>query len=245
MVRVPLVRVEGKTYTVRPDLSMTPARFAQAEPLDPEARDQIARDTEAAYGLGECLYFYAGFACPDFGDVVLVYEPELSDGHPGNASSFDTGGMFKRYIQGSGLTTDAERAAHAAADLVPLASWRTRLDAWLTEHFPDVIAYLDDTRPFGADPSGRLSHPANDRRAWTLEVRLWDEVALFELLAFAVVRQDFLLAALAQAGAGSLRDRLLDLLGADRLVASGPLEPCAVATSRIIASAAPSIGASP
>ncbi len=246
MPRVPLVRVEGKTYTVRPDLSMTAARFAQGEQLDPEARDQIARDTEAAYGLGDCLYFYAGFACPGFGDVVLAYDPELSDGHPGNASTFDTGGMFKGYIQGGGLASDADRAAHTASDLGALASWRSRLDIWLTEHFRDVVAYLDHTRPFGADPSGRLAHPANDRRAWTLEVRLHAAVALFDHLAFAVVRQDFLQQALAEAASTSaLLDRLLDLIGANRLVASDPTEPCELATSRIIAYASPSAGASP
>jgi hypothetical protein len=246
MPRVPLVRVEGKKYVVRPDLSMTAERFAQGERLDPEARDQIARDAEDAYALGDSLYFYAGYASPGFGDVALAYEPELSDGLAGNASTFDTGGMFKGYIHGSGLTTPAERAEHVKDDLCELDQWRPRFDAWVAEHFPDVAAYLGDTKPVGPDPSGRLQHPSNTRHAWTFEVRLHAGVELFERLAFAIVRQDFLQQALAHAAASEpWLDRLLDLVNAGRLAPSDPDEPCAMATRRSIAYAAAAAAGGP
>ena len=51
MHRMPLIRVEGKRYSVHPHLTMTPARFASAAPLEREARDEVARAAERAFGL--------------------------------------------------------------------------------------------------------------------------------------------------------------------------------------------------
>ena len=86
MLRVPLVRVEGKRYRVRPDLTMTPARFAVAATLEREARDQVARDAEREFGFDPSLHFFAGIAHPSFGNVVLGYHPEFSTSAPGSAT---------------------------------------------------------------------------------------------------------------------------------------------------------------
>jgi hypothetical protein len=236
--KVPLVRVEGKTYTVHPNLTMTAARFATAADLERDARDQTARDAEARYGLGACLYFYAGYACPSFGTVVLGYHPTLADGRNGNASSFDTGGMFAAKIEGAGLSTDIERDAHVALDLCDLVDWQTRLDTWVVTRFNALDEYLDGTRPHTDDATGRLHHPANDRRAWTYEVRLHHDVPLFDHLAFAIVTQDFLQDALARAlGIAANADRLTTLIGEGRLEGVGPLDPapCVRALSQIAA----------
>ena len=91
MLRVPLIRVEGKRYSVNTHLTMTPARFALAAPLEREARDQVARAAERAFGLEPSLYFFAGIAHPAFGDVVLAYHPEPSTTFGGSATTFDTG----------------------------------------------------------------------------------------------------------------------------------------------------------
>lgn len=233
--RVPLVRVEGKIYNLHPNLSLTEERFAQAAPLDRDARDQIARDAERRYGLGACLYFYAGYACPEFGTVVLAYHPTLADGRSGNASSFDTGGMFKGYIQGTALNTEADRDALVAADLCALGLWETRLTDWVSTHFSSLDDYLNNERPRMDDPSGRLLHPRNDRRAWTFEVRLHDDVPLFDHLAFAIVKQPYFQSALSHALRASPadHDRLLDLVHRGLLRVT-PDDPCVEATPLLV-----------
>jgi hypothetical protein len=53
-------------------------------------------------GLGDSLYFYVGHACPEFGQIVLVYTPEWSSSEPGGATPFDTGGLRLGYVKGTG-----------------------------------------------------------------------------------------------------------------------------------------------
>lgn len=232
---LPLVRVEGKSYGVRPALSLTEQRFARGAPLDPEARDQTARDAEQRYGLGNCLYFYAGYACPDFGNIVLIYEPTIANDARGNASSFDTGGMFKRCIHGHGLPDDDARDSHVARDLCVLTMWEAQATTWIQSHFNHRDDYLDGNRAHTDDSTGRLLHPRNDRRAWTYEVRLHRPHDLFDRLVCAIVREDFWQAVLIEAGTGTAdHQRMLALLGNLQIErVSSPDEPCEAAPVRI------------
>lgn len=243
-VHVPLVRVEGKTFVLYPNLSLTPSRFAEGAPLERDARDQTARDAETRYGLGDCLYFYAGYACPDFGDVVLAYAPSIARGRQGNATSFDTGGMFKRRIHGAGLTSDAERDSHVRQDWCDLAQWETRFEQWIHTYFSSVEDYLSGTRPLHDDPSGRLLHATNDRRAWTFEVRLHEDLPLFDDMAFCMVLPDFFQDALHAALPLPTHDhdRLVDLKhrGVVRLAV---VDPCAEAATHILAHAKAAVAA--
>lgn len=231
MLRVPLIRVEGKRYSVHPHLTMTPARFVSGAPLEREARDQVARDAERAFGFEPSLYFFAGIAHPAFGDVVLAYHPEPSTTLAGSATTFDTGGMYLGLIKGRGLSTDTEREAYVAADCCRLDSWRAWASSWIEKHFDSTDTYLDPGgRPRSTDPDDRLGHPDNERRAWAFEVRLHEDRALFDDLAFVVMGQDFLQRAL-ELSLTSPTDnaRLLALLGARRIVqvpvpATGPCE---------------------
>jgi hypothetical protein len=220
MLRVPLIRVEGKRYAVHPHLTMTPARFAAAAPLEREARDQAARDAEREFDFEPSLYFFAGIAHPAFGDVVLAYHPEPSTALAGSATTFDTGGMHLGLIRGRNLSTSEERKAFVAADRCTLDAWRLRASNWIEEHFDSVDTYLEpDGRPISSDPDERLGHPDNERRAWAFEVRLHEDRALFEDLAFAVVGQDFLQRALeASLTSPAANAQLLALLGDRRLV---------------------------
>lgn len=188
--RIPLVRVEGKTYALRPDLTMTPARFAVAASLEREARDQEARDAESEFGFAPSLYFYAGVAHPAFGDVVLVFDPEASVTLPGTASTFDTGGMHLGLIKGKGLDTPEGRRSFVVDDCCDLVDWRQRADAWIGQ-FASLDSYLRGDRACIDDKTGRLQHSANERRAWCFEVRVYGDRGVFEDLAFAVVRQEF------------------------------------------------------
>jgi hypothetical protein len=211
--RVPLVRVEGKTFAVRPELSMTPARFGMAAMLEREARDHVARDAEQEYGFVASLYFFAGVAHPAFGDVVLAYDPEPSERLEGGATTFDTGGMYLGKIKGNAFATPKLRKKFVKQDCCTLAQWRARVDEWIDAHFETPDHYVDGFPDANADdPSGRIGHPENERRAWTCEVRLGRDQPLLDNLAFAVVRREFWQDALHTAQHSSARyERLLDL----------------------------------
>lgn len=237
MLRVPLVRVEGKGYSINPHLSLTPARFAAAERLEREARDQVARDAEAAFGLEASLYFYAGVAHPDFGDVVLAYHPEASAAWSGSATTFDTGGMYLGLIKGRGLSTPPDRKAYVDADRCDLDAWRARTSIWVEEQFASIDDYLEPgRRPASTDPEDRLGHPDNERRAWTVEVRMYADRDIFEDLAFAIVGQEFLQQALASSDSSPLhKERLLRLIADRRIlyVEMPGRHPCAHAVAHI------------
>jgi hypothetical protein len=236
-LRVPLIRVEGKRYSVCPHLTMTPARFAAAAPLECEARDQAARQAEHAFGFQPSLYFFAGIAHPDFGDVVLAYHPEPSTTLDGSSTTFDTGGMHLGLIKGHGLSTPADRKAYLDEDLCALDAWRARASNWIEEHFDSIDVYLEpDGRPNHTDPDDRLGHAENERRAWAVEVRLHGDRGLFDDLAFAVVSQEFLQRALEMSlSTPTDNERLLELLDARRIVqvALPDTDPCEEAVMRI------------
>jgi hypothetical protein len=248
-LRVPLIRVEGKRYSVCPHLTMTPARFAAAVPLEREARDQVARDAEREFGMEPSLYFFAGIAHPDFGDVVLAYHPEPSTTLGGGATTFDTGGMYLGRIKGRGLATAADRRAYVAGDRCALDAWRVRASRWIDDHFASVDAYLEpDGRPSACDPHDRMGHIENERRAWAFEVRLHEDRGLFEDLAFAVVSQEFLQRALEESlSSPPDNERLLELLDARRIVqvALPDTDPCEEAVTHIKAYVATRGGVSP
>ena len=235
LLAIPPVRVEGKAYRVRGDLTMTAERFGTGPWLDREARDEAARQAEAFFGFEASLYFYAGIAHPDFGDVVFVYEPECFEGRAGTATTFDSGGMYLGFIKGVGLEDTERRRHYVKRDSCELAEWRDRAHAWVRGQFATVKDYLrPDGRPFSADPKDRLGHPENERRAWAFEIRLYSNWRSFERLRFAIVRQDFLQRALAAAGP-ALQDSLLTMIDEGRLHSLGPPHnhPCSEAVHLI------------
>lgn len=233
-LRVPLIRVEGKSFSERPPLTMTPERFAAGAQLEREARDRAARDAEVAFGFEPSLYFYAGVAHPSFGDIVLAYHPETSTQLPGSMSTFDTGGMYLGHIHGRGLVTADERAAYVKCDICTLDGWRQRASTWISDNFESVDDYIDPGgRPKCNDPTDRLGHQDNEKRAWTVEVRLYVDRDIFEDLAFILVRQEFLQRAL-QASQSSSADneRLLRLVSQGTLIQTGT-HPCGAAIEHV------------
>ncbi len=71
MLLIPLVRTEGKIFAGG-EPTLDPKNFIDETALQVASRSDKARAAEAAFGLGASLYFYAGYACPRFGDAVLV-----------------------------------------------------------------------------------------------------------------------------------------------------------------------------
>jgi hypothetical protein len=173
---VPLVRTEGQRYA---NGAVWTVDLLLREPLLlREHRNEIARKTEAAFGLGASLYFYVGHACPDFargGDpFVFVFAADVFDGAPGTMTHFDTGGLYSNKIH---LNRDVDLADYVAAHrLDNLDGWRDRFGAYLKEYFSSAEAYvLGKDRAKKPDDYGRLHHPENERRAWTWELQLHDD----------------------------------------------------------------------
>ncbi|HYV49029.1 MAG TPA: hypothetical protein VFA20_29415 [Myxococcaceae bacterium] len=175
MPDIPLVRTDGKVFSA--GITLSPERFVHAELLSRASKSDHARETEKVYGLGDSLYFFAGYACPGFGDVVFIFEASCLDGVDGGATPFDTGGLYGRKIFArawDGLDRAAEDEARrelVAQSQRSLSDWRSALDEYLSEFFDTPREYLRGDRPRKDDASGRLGDARNSRRAWTWEVR--------------------------------------------------------------------------
>ena len=184
MVDIPLVRTDGKHFAE--GVTLTPERFVRGGMLKRASKSPLTRSVEQAYALGDSLYFFAGHACPCFGDVVLAYEPSALDDDEGGATPFDTGGLFGRRIfakDWDALTPEAEAEARrdfVAANQYSLLGWRRALDDSLREYFVTPKAYVQGDRPRKDDKIGRLLHPGNSRRAWTWEVRAHNDHPISE-----------------------------------------------------------------
>jgi hypothetical protein len=164
---ISLIRSEGKEFTDGP--SLTPQEFLQLPELRRSSKTQRTRAVEDALGLGDCLYFFAGHACPDFGDVVLLYDDEIADKDEGGATPFDTGGLHSNLVHHS---SKSDAKAYYRDHAVPLSGWREAIRPYLKSYFESPAAYVTGSPPIHDDPSHRLRHPQNSRRAWTWEIRL-------------------------------------------------------------------------
>lgn len=159
-------------------------------PLTPPDKKNT-REAEDAFGLPPSRYFYAGRAHPDFGDCAFIYSPAIESGRTGSVSPFDTGGVYWRYIHPFCEGDEADRLRRAQvcfhATRLDLIVWRSGFDAFLAAAFVAPSGY------FSSAPAPRVrwgpedlpawdarNHgaPAREWRAWTWEVRLYQEHAV-------------------------------------------------------------------
>ncbi|MER2560900.1 MAG: hypothetical protein ABTQ32_09285 [Myxococcaceae bacterium] len=196
-----LVRTEGKQYQSGYTLDM--ARLLACEPLQVEARDQTARDAEAALGLPPSLYFYIGHACPAFGSVVFVYDFDRLNPTVGSASDHDTGGLHAGYVHFEPALGDDERRQWSASaeHRWPITTLVQRANDFVDKYFDSFAAYCTGARAVTDDSAGRLLHPENERRAWSIEVRLEADQPLLDGLS---------LIGLSPAAFESLREAVID-----------------------------------
>ena len=164
---VPLVRTDGKVFADGDTL--TPERMIRDPRLLRSSKTEVTRETERVLGLGDSLYFYAGHACPEFGQIVLVYAPEWSSSEPGGATPFDTGGLRLGYVKGTGTDDPVSYCKHHRVDLT---SWTGEFAAYIETSFSSPSAYVLGERAQVDDSTGRLLHPENARRAWTWELQI-------------------------------------------------------------------------
>lgn len=166
---IPLIRTEGKPFVSGPTLSAE--RFLDLPDLQRASKTALTLQAEAALDLGDCLYFFAGHACPDFGEVVLVYEGDIADAGAGSATPFDTGGFHLGKVRYRATPGESEKE-YCKRHSRPLVEWRSEAQAYIDEYFESSAQYVLGAGPQKDDPSGRLGIPGNERRAWTWEVRI-------------------------------------------------------------------------
>ena len=88
-MKMPLVHVESNVC----DLVMNPPHEIPTSATDGKSN---TKRTEELLGLPPSAYFYAGRACPDFGNRAFAFAAECEAGHTGAASPFDTGGLMSQ-----------------------------------------------------------------------------------------------------------------------------------------------------
>ena len=96
---MPLVHVSGKGVPFDELLTHPPHSIPTSS--HPTYCSDATRRAERLLGMAPSAYFYAGRACPDFGDVALAFDPSSEAGHTVSAHPFDTGGLVheKRHIK--------------------------------------------------------------------------------------------------------------------------------------------------
>ena len=136
----------------------------------PDARIST-RDTEDAYLLGRCLYFYAGRAYPSVGGAAMAFTAPCEQSHTGSVTPFDTGGMFKELIHiNSAKDTPDGRRDFVRDSIIELQGWRSAFTEYLAAYFNQPADYWYG-RPSRPDPEGVFSDPLNTWRSWVFEVR--------------------------------------------------------------------------
>lgn len=197
---VPLVRVEGKAFARGATLTID--RMLREPVLLRASKSDGTRRAESAFNLGDSLYFYVGHACPDFGQIVLVFDPTWSESAPGSTTPFDTGGLLAGLVRADGTDDVPARCRYLDQHRRPLLGWRTRFAAYLSMHFASAVDYVLGRRGITDDPSGRLLDPSNERRAWTWELQVHQDHR---------VTDDLLLLCIPSDVADALRAALLQL----------------------------------
>ena len=165
--KVPLVHVIRGTDLLR-FLSQTPCEIPTS---DSGYCHDGTRAAEDEFGLGRCVYFYAGKAHPDFGNVAMAFSPDCEASHKnGSATPFDTGGLWHSFITPnlcSGISKEFCRQA-----LISLSDWRAELARFLAAYFSPLVDYWTGLRVADFhDPEDIFVYGAGDWRRWVFEVR--------------------------------------------------------------------------
>ncbi len=166
-----LVRCEGGAPYLN-GYQLDAAQLLNATDLLRVSKNQIAIDREAQLGLGDCLYFYVGHACPAFGPMVFVFDDSIiQNGDTGSVTDFDTGGLVD-YVWFTPTMSRADKVQWATQRIAAVAQWRTVVVNHLANFQEGWSSYVGGARPTTMDVEGRFQHPNNERRAWTVEIQL-------------------------------------------------------------------------
>lgn len=136
------------------------------------------RYVEDQVGYPRSVYFYAGRACPDYGQVALAFPPAAEAGRFDSATPFGTGGVVKPDLATAfpmALAPDTldARVAYCRASTTPAdrrPGWRAEFGRWLAHYFPSGAAGYWGRPPERHDPEQLYAGTA-DWQAWVWEVR--------------------------------------------------------------------------
>lgn len=143
------------------------------------------RDVELLLGFPPSVYFYAGRAHPQYGEVALAFLPEVERTVAHSATPFDSGGVAREDGRGYHFTPPAgmSRADFARACILE-ADWRAEFARWLAGYFPSGARGYWERPPEREDPNGLYS-AGNDWSAWVWEVRFTRGPAVTEAAVWA------------------------------------------------------------
>jgi len=172
----PLVHVDGRFEAI---LATPPHVF-------PTAESPNTKNAEDALGYPRSVYFFAGRACPRFGNVAIAFAPSCEEIHSGSVTPFDSGGMVHpdKYIKVK-LQPDDElpsRIQYGKESTFPLTEWRAAFAQILAAYFDSDLSYWNG-RPSRLDPE-ELYGPGNSYRAWSFEVRFYEPHGIRDLVAW-------------------------------------------------------------
>src|SRR6266571_993263 len=103
------------------------------------------RQAEDMLGIGRSVYFFAGRAHQEFGEIALAFDPRCEDSHAGSATPFDTGGLADRKITTNLSSTSARRLRKFVKESeFPLRSWRKQFSRFLAAYFSPPSNYWED-----------------------------------------------------------------------------------------------------
>jgi hypothetical protein len=154
---------------------------------------QGARNVERLCGYPPSVYFYAGRACPAYGQAALAFPPACEAGRIDSATPFDSGGVVQQGERKFRLRLEpdnlAARAAYCRASTVPATTppgWRQKFAEWLAYYFlSDPKGYWTrEAGPEQPDPEN-LYGGNKDWQAWAWEVRFRTGPHVFEAVLWA------------------------------------------------------------
>lgn len=142
------------------------------------------------------LYFHAGRTHPQYGKLALVFR-RLPQDDAVDATPFGLGGLlcnkaWPGHVQGECTSPVAHDAEAAQIEFVSdsrwTSAWRDQAAHFLAAYFGDGLEryFLPGAagKPNRPDPAGIYTDAwSRDWRSWTIEVRITQEVDLFQVLA--------------------------------------------------------------
>ncbi|MBF0163518.1 MAG: hypothetical protein HQM01_03250 [Magnetococcales bacterium] len=186
------------------------ATSAGASPSWQVTRDGVfARNVQIDSEWERCVYFYAGLAKPEYGDMAFVHASSMETGKTGHAAPCDTGGVYAgkchpfRLPDGSPIP-HLDAVAFLMRNDILLTDWRAAFDSYLTDYFAlDLNDYLEKRAPNSHDHAtwGDPRLPARDLKnflpgaepdwpSWAWEVRIEESVPLEDGLLIWVAMED-------------------------------------------------------
>lgn len=165
--------------------------------LSREHKGLRTRRTEAQLGTGSFLYFHAGRTHPDYGRGMVVIRDSPTSAEL-EATPFGLGGLCcggtdedplhkARGCVSPVAHHDSGEQARFVAESTWHEDWRDKAAQYLALYFGDTPeAYFSPRaadKPTREDPEGIFTDPrTRDWRAWTIEVRLTEDVDLFDVI---------------------------------------------------------------